>query len=148
MKRQKCLNRLLSILTLCMLPPMASAQSGELLDPVIISPEDYQLKFENDHVRVVEYEILPGEKEKWHIHPAKVAYVLSKGKLKVTTDNGESFVVNEGQGEVRWLGAVGKHYGENVGDTPIRIVFVEIKNIEQGAMDLTNYLEDEAGKKP
>lgn len=118
---------------------------AETLDPVVISPDYYQLKFENEYVRAVEYKILPGEKEKWHTHPAKIAYVLSGGKLKVTTDNGESFVVDEGVGEVRWLGAVGKHYGENVGDTPIHIIFFEIKGADQSASDLTRYLKEETG---
>ena len=123
-----------------------AAEPVEILDPVVISPEQYQLKFENEHVRVVEYEIEPGEKEKWHIHPAKVAYVLSGGRLRITTENGESFVADEGEGEVRWLGAVGKHFGENIGDTTVRIVFVEIKNVAENMTDLDSYLKNEAEK--
>jgi quercetin dioxygenase-like cupin family protein len=123
---------------------LASAEPAAILDPVVISPEQYQLKFENEHVRVVEYEIHPGEREKWHVHPAKVAYVLAGGKLKITTENGESFIADEGEGEVRWLDAVGKHYGENIGDTTIRIVFVEIKNLDQKELDLNSYLKNEA----
>jgi len=116
---------------------------ADTLDPVVISPDQYSLKFENEHVRVVEYEVLPGEKEKWHIHPAKVAYILSGGTLKITTENNESFVVNEQEGEVRWQNAVGKHYGENIGDTPIRIIFVEIKSVGQERLDLDAYLKNE-----
>ena len=80
------------IVFLLLLPGTASvnAESGEDLDPVVISPEYYQLRFENKHVRVVEYEIQPGQKEAWHTHPAKLGYVLSGGKLRITTGNGAS----------------------------------------------------------
>jgi len=118
----------------------------DTLDPVVISPDQYNLRFENEHVRVVEYEVLPGEKEKWHIHPAKVAYILSGGTLKITTENNESFVVNEQEGEVRWQNAVGKHYGENIGDTPIRIIFVEIKSVGEERLDLDAYLKNETAQ--
>lgn len=131
------------LVLLMFVPHLTFAGQNQSLDPVLISPGQYQLKFENDHVRVVEYEILPGEKEKWHVHPAKVAYVLSGGKLKITTENGESFIADEQEGEVRWLGAVGKHYGENVGESTIRVIFVEIKNIDQKQQDLNSYLKEE-----
>ncbi|MFT4823660.1 MAG: quercetin dioxygenase-like cupin family protein [Halioglobus sp.] len=135
-----------SMTALLLVSFLARGEINEVLDPLVISPEQYQLKFENEHVRVVEYEILPGEKEKWHVHPAKVAYVLSGGKLKITTENGESFVADEHEGEVRWLGEVGKHFGENVGSTTIRVIFIEIKNIAQGKMDLNSYLKDATEK--
>ena len=131
---------------LLLLPFWLHADPTEILDPVIISPEQYQLKFENEYVRVVEYEILPGEKELWHTHPAKVAYVLSGGTLKVTTESGETLVAEEKQGEVRWMGAVGKHYGENIGDTPIKIILVEVKGVTENKTDIDSYLQEEKAK--
>jgi quercetin dioxygenase-like cupin family protein len=133
------------VVFLLLLPGTASvhAESGENLDPVVISPEYYQIKFENEHVRVVEYEIQPGRKEAWHTHPAKLGYVLSGGKLRITTENGDSFDVTETAGEVRWMGAVGKHFGENVGATPIRIVLVEVKAAAAAKTELDAYLQTE-----
>lgn len=140
------IKRLLGIPILLLTSYIVNADTPETLDPVIISPEQYQLKFENEYVRVVEYEILPGEKEKWHVHPTKVAYVLSGGNLKITTASGASFIVDDPTGQVRWQEAVGKHYGENVGNTPIRIVFIEMKQIAHRNMDLNSYLKNEIEK--
>jgi quercetin dioxygenase-like cupin family protein len=120
--------------------PLLFAQSlPEEIDPVAVSSNNYKILLENEYVRVVEYQISPGEKEKWHTHPAKVSYVLSGGSLKITTEDGESFVVEEEANSTRWFGAVGKHYGENVGKTPIRIIFVEVKNIDASKEDLDRF---------
>ena len=125
---------------LLLISPLVFAQSlPEEIDPVVVSSNNYTLLLENEYVRVVEYQIAPGEKEKWHTHPAKVSYVLSGGSLKITTEAGESFVVEEEVNSTRWFGAVGKHYGENVGETPIRIVFVEVKNIDASKDDLNRF---------
>ena len=116
---------------------------SEELDAVLASPSFYKILFENEHVRVIKYTIEPGQRENWHTHPAKVAYVLSGGSLKITTDGGESFVVQEDKGSVRWLGAVGRHFGENVGNTRIDVVFVEVKGITEKTQNLNKYLQEE-----
>jgi quercetin dioxygenase-like cupin family protein len=119
----------------------AQAQTGEI-DPAVVSPDMYKVLLENEHVRVVEYEILPGQKDNWHTHPAKVSYVLAGGTLRISPEEGESFIVEEKTGSTIWFEAVGKHYGENVGHTPVRIVFVEIKGAESGREDISKYKRD------
>ncbi len=109
------------------------------IDPVAVSPTMYKVLLENEHVRVVEYQIEPGEKDNWHTHPAKASYVVSGGSLRITTEEGESFIVDEEAGSSTWFGEVGRHYGENVGRTPVRIVFIEIKRIDAGEEDLDKY---------
>ncbi|MFT5134811.1 MAG: quercetin dioxygenase-like cupin family protein [Gammaproteobacteria bacterium] len=113
------------------------------IDPVSVSSNLYKVLLENEHVRVVEYQINPGERDDWHTHPAKVSYVLTGGSLKITTESGESFVVEEEENSAGWFGAVGKHFAENVGKTPVRIVFVEIKEIEKTIDDLQRFKKDE-----
>lgn len=117
---------------------LAQSQSAAT-DPVLVSPTMYTVLLENEHVRVVEYQIGPGEKDNWHTHPAKASYVVSGGSLRITTEEGESFTVNEEVGSSTWFGAVGRHYGENVGNTTVRIVFVEIKELDAGKEDLSKY---------
>jgi quercetin dioxygenase-like cupin family protein len=117
---------------------LAQSQSA-VTDPVLVSPTMYTMLLENEHVRVVEYQIGPGEKDNWHTHPAKASYVVSGGSLRITTEEGESFTVDEEVGSSTWFGAVGRHYGENVGKTTVRIVFVEIKEIDAGKEDLSKY---------
>jgi len=99
------------------------------IDALIASPDIYTLLLENEHVRVLEYLIEPGEREAWHTHPPKAVYVASGGKLRIITEDGSSFVVDENTGDAAWMNAVGRHYGENVGTTPIRIVLMEVKSL-------------------
>ncbi|MCG8603913.1 hypothetical protein MJD09_02810 [bacterium] len=106
------------------------------IDPVVVSSQMYKVLLENQHVRVVEYQINPGEKDNWHTHPPKVSYVISGGTLKIIQEENESFVVEEEAGTASWLGTVGKHYVENVGKTSVRILLVEVKNVAAEVEDL------------
>ncbi|MEJ8569365.1 cupin domain-containing protein [Elongatibacter sediminis] len=113
----------------------------EQIDPVALSPDMYSLLLENEHVRIVEYQIAPGEKEPWHTHPAKAMYVVDGGTLQITLPDGTSFVTEEEAGEAHWMGAVGRHYGTNVGDTTVRLVMVEVKGADAVAEDAESLKE-------
>jgi quercetin dioxygenase-like cupin family protein len=69
----------------------------------------------------------PGERDQWHTHPPKVSYVVTGGTLRITTEDGQSFLTDEKAGSATWMDALGRHFGENVGKTPVRIVLIEIK---------------------
>ena len=107
----------------------AAQQDSQHIDPTIVSPDNYSVLLENEHVRVVEYQILPGEKDAWHTHPPKVSYIVSGGTLRITPQGEEPFVVEENSGNATWMGALGPHFGENIGTTPVRITLVEIKSL-------------------
>lgn len=104
-------------------------QKPDHIEVTEVSPDIYTVLLENEHVRVLEYLIEPGEKEAWHTHPPKVSYIISGGTLRITTEGGDSFVADEESGNTAWMGAVGRHFGENIGTTPIRIVLVEVKSL-------------------
>lgn len=110
----------------------ASAQTpagqGESIDPVSVSPERFKILLENVHVRVVEYVLRPGERDRWHTHPPKVSYVVTGGTLRITTEEGQSFLTDEKAGSASWMDTLGRHFAQNVGKTPVRIVLVEIKS--------------------
>lgn len=97
------------------------------IDPVKISPGIFKILLDNQHVRVVQYSLKPGEKDDWHTHPGKSSYVVSGGKLKVHLENGEIILADEETGTASWMDYVGKHYVENIGKTTVTIVFTEIK---------------------
>lgn len=97
------------------------------IDAVKASPGIFKILLENEHVRVVEYSLKPGEKDEWHTHPAKSSYVLSGGNLKVYLENGETILAAEKAGTASWMDYVGKHYIENIGSTTVAIVLTEIK---------------------
>lgn len=87
------------------------------LDAAKASPGIFKLLLENEHVRVLEYSLKPGEKDNWHTHPAKSSYVVSGGKLKVYLENGDTIIADEKAGTASWMDYVGKHYVENIGTT-------------------------------
>ncbi len=110
-------------------------QQPDHTDPTEVSPENYKVLLENEHVRIVEYVINPGEKDAWHTHPPKASYIVSGGKLRITPEGADSFVVQEDPGNATWMGALGRHFGENVGTTPVHIVLVEIKSLSDAPFE-------------
>jgi ketosteroid isomerase-like protein len=100
------------------------------IDVLKTSPANVKLLLENEHVRVLEYSLNPGEKDSPHTHPAKSSYVVSGGQIKVYLENGETIIVDEVAGTASWMGYVGKHYVENIGSTAIKIVLTEVKSLK------------------
>ena len=96
-------------------------------DPLVVNSKTIALKLENPRVRVLEATIRPGDKEKTHSHPAYVIYVIAGGKFRNHAADG---TVTDGEfktGDVIYRDPV-THWAENVGDTTIRLVLVELKN--------------------
>jgi beta-alanine degradation protein BauB len=118
------------LLLLAVLPAILSAQSAPI-DALTASPGNFTLLLENEHVRVLEYTLQPGKRDEWHTHPAKVSYVVTGGSIRITMEDGKSFLADDVAGNATWMGAVGRHFVENVGKTPVRIVLVEVKSASQ-----------------
>jgi hypothetical protein len=109
----------------------AAGQEGITMaaDPVCTDPDKYQVIFENDRVRVLEYRDLPGDKTLPHQHPDSVMYTLSGFRRRLHAGPGTREVVME-PGRAHWLPAQ-THAGENSGTTATHVLFVELK--ETGA---------------
>ena len=96
-------------------------------DPLIVNSKTIDLKLQNERVRVLEATIKPGEKEQTHSHPAYVIYVIAGGKFRNHAADG---TITDGEfktGDVIYRGPM-THWAENIGDTTIRLVLVELKN--------------------
>ena len=61
-----------------------------------------------------------------HEHPDSVMYTLSSFERRLVAQNGKTHDVNLAAGEVRWLDAQ-VHSGENIGQNPTHVLFVELK---------------------
>ena len=95
------------------------------MDPVITNPGFYTVLFENQRVRVLEYLDQPGHQSLPHEHPDSVMYTLSAFRRRLYS--GDSYRdVEMPAGLTGWLPAQ-QHYGENIGDTDTRVIFVELK---------------------
>ena len=95
-------------------------------DPLIVNSKTIALKLQNERVRVLEATIKPGDKEQTHSHPAYVVYVIEGGKFRNHATDG---TVTDGEfktGDVIYRDPV-THWAENIGDTTIRLVLVELK---------------------
>ena len=98
-----------------------------MADPTATDPDKYRVVFENERVRVLEYTDAPGQATSPHDHPDSVMVTLSSFGRRLVGASGESRDVHLEPGEVRWLDAQ-THSGENIGDTPTHVIFVELKD--------------------
>ena len=94
-------------------------------DPICTDPDKYQVIFENDRVRVLEYQDRPGDQTTPHRHPDSVMVTLSGFRRRLHADLGTRDVALEA-GRAHWLPAQ-VHAGENTGTTPTHVLFVELK---------------------
>jgi len=103
---------------------------GMSLDPAVSNPAHYKVVFENDKVRVLEYNDQPGDQTTPHDHPDSVMYTLSSFRRRLVSGATQR-EVEIGSGTVGWLPAQ-QHYGENIGETPTHVIFVELKDVPGG----------------
>ena len=95
------------------------------LDPVVSNPQHYNVVFENERVRVLEYTDQPGQQTTPHEHPDSIMYTLSSFRRRLVSGDVEREVALEA-GTVGWLPAQ-EHHGENIGETQTHVLFVELK---------------------
>ena len=90
--------------------------------------DHYKVRVENDHVRVVENILGPGEKDPMHTHPAGWYYVTKPGTMKIVRADGKVETWEAKAGEAGWMEAEGPHTSENVGKEPMGFILVEVKS--------------------
>jgi beta-alanine degradation protein BauB len=100
-------------------------QAQRVHDPVCTDPDKYQIVFENDRVRVLEYCDRPGDKTHPHRHPDSIMFPLSGFQRRLHGEEGTRDVVMA-PGAVHWLPAQ-THVGENTGTTDTHVLFIELK---------------------
>jgi hypothetical protein len=129
MKRlfQLILIALCASLTTIFLAPIARAQ-----DPVKVDPDHYKVLYENNNVRILEYNDSPGHKVPKHSHPNFFVYVVSDSQ-RLFTDwisgpncNGPAKTVVLKADESFPKNAV-THCEANTGYTNARLIVVEFK---------------------
>jgi quercetin dioxygenase-like cupin family protein len=95
-------------------------------DPAVVNASTIMVKLENPRVRVLEATLKPGDKEKTHSHPAYVIYVIAGGKVRNHASDGTTSEAEFKTGDVLYRDPL-THSAENIGDTTIRLVLVELK---------------------
>ena len=89
----------------------------------------YTVLWENKDVRIVEHRMEIGESEPRHSHPKMLAYIMENSNVRVTEADGTVNDVALTKGEFQEL-SPWTHSIENVGETPLHTLLVELKSAE------------------
>jgi quinol monooxygenase YgiN/quercetin dioxygenase-like cupin family protein len=109
-------------------------------DPLTLYPDNYKVLFENDRVRVLDFQLKKGARESFHQHPAAVTYVLAPFKIRFTFPDGTMKIREAKAGDV-FYGEALVHASENIGDTDAHGILIEMKSgMKATAMDETELL--------
>ncbi len=96
------------------------------IDPVQVSPNNYKVLLENEHVRVLEMNLRVAEKDEVHSHPSETVYFITGGKAKIHLPDGGAVEAELPDGHVMWNEAW-THQVENIGNSDIKAIIVEDK---------------------
>ncbi|MBX3353932.1 MAG: hypothetical protein KF684_13455 [Phycisphaeraceae bacterium] len=121
----------------CSAPRSSNHQWPQHLDAVVAAPRHHRLLLENDRVRVLDTIINPGEVVPLHTHRWPAAYyILSSGDFVrrdasgVVTLDSRELSEQAAPGSALWSSALGPHTLENVGQSVIHVISVEVKDPE------------------
>jgi quercetin dioxygenase-like cupin family protein len=95
-------------------------------DIVTLAPESHEVIFENDHIRMLKVTVKPGDIVPPHRNPENVNYILKPGTLRLISSDGSFQDVQLDEGQTI-PAPEGSHAVENVGDTEVQTVCVELK---------------------
>ena len=104
-----------------------NGQQRGVQDAVSVSPQYYTIRLENDHVRVLEFRLKPGQKEAMHTHGAGVAYIVSTAQVRTSFPDGASVDGAFQANDVHWRDKTVTHTVENIGTTDAHAIIVELK---------------------
>jgi quercetin dioxygenase-like cupin family protein len=110
-----------------------------VLDAMVAAPAHHEVLLENEHVRVLDTRLRPGEATPVHTHPwPSVLYVLSWSAF-VRYDSAGHVLLDSRtwasapeKGATLWAAPLGPHSAKNVGDGELRVIAVELKTARVG----------------
>ena len=95
-------------------------------DPVELDPDKFEVRLENNRVRVLEARIPPGQSHGMHWHPEHLIYTLSPYRVRDSFPDGSTKTMERAAGELLW-GDKLTHAMENVGETVVHALIIELK---------------------
>ena len=116
---------------LALLPMLVITEGSHAQDAVQSQPQNYRVSFENNKLRVLEYNGRPGMGvcgDGMHSHPAHLTVLLSTGKVRIKTPDGKVEVHGDTPvGAVFWSDGE-THEVENIGGSNVRLLIIELKS--------------------
>ncbi|WIT10735.1 hypothetical protein PFX98_17695 [Paucibacter sediminis] len=119
---------------LAALSTLAAADAAQAQDAAAVQPRAYRVAFENEHLRVLEFNSRPGMGvcgSGMHSHPAHLTVLLSPAKVRVKLPSGQTMVGENKLGDVFWSEAE-THEVENISGRNMRALLVELKSASAG----------------
>jgi hypothetical protein len=104
--------KILSVVPLLLLAAVVAAAVPTPLDPVKVAPHIYELKFENDRVRVIEQILRRGDTQPLHAHPDRLLVYLQTCAWMEDDGHGGKRMQEFKYGDVAWTAAE-THGGSN-----------------------------------
>lgn len=105
---------------------LLSAPAFGAPDPTVTDGDKYTVLLDNPRVRVLSYTDRPGDQTALHQHPSFVVYALAPFRRQLSFGDGRTVMREFRAGDVMWSDGEA-HVGRNVGDTPTRVLMVEVK---------------------
>ena len=104
------------------------------LDAIIAAPQNHKVVLENERVRVLEVTVQPGEREPVHGHKwPSVMYVMAEDLIRDYDSEGK-LLYDSSTDKARmktpytiWMPPQAPHSVENLSNTPLRLLRVELK---------------------
>jgi hypothetical protein len=115
---------------LALLATLGMASSAQAQDAAKMQPRAYRVAFENDRLRVLEFNSKPGMGicgNGMHSHPAHLTVTLSPAKARLKLADGKTFFGEYKLGDVFWSEAE-THEVENMGGRDVRALLIELKS--------------------
>ena len=96
------------------------------IDPIESSPDVYRVLLDNEHVRVLEMKVRPGETDEMHSHSIETTYFTKGGRMRIHLVGAKHLELDVPDGHVMrhkpWT-----HRVENTGKIEIRAIIFEAK---------------------
>ncbi len=95
-------------------------------DPLHVDPTIYNLKLNNERVRVFVVKFKPGQSIAAHRHPDHLVHALDGGKLMIREVGKDPVTMDVKTGMTVFLPAQ-SHSAKNLGKTTMRLLVIELK---------------------
>jgi quercetin dioxygenase-like cupin family protein len=102
------------------------ATMSEPQDPLAVNPTIYNLKLNNDRVRVFVVKFKPGQSIDVHKHPDHVVYAIEGGRLMIHEVGKDPVTMDVATGTTLFLPAQ-SHSAKNMGKNTMRLLVTDLK---------------------
>ncbi len=119
---------------LALLSTLVATDAVQAQDAAAVQPRAYKVAFENDKLRVLEFNSRPGMGvcgNGMHSHPAHLTVLLTPGRVSGRTPEGKTFGGENQIGDVFWSEAE-THEVENISGKDMRALLIELKPATAG----------------